>query len=318
LAAHLNKACGPLSAAESWEIVDHGEYQSFVKYGDLKGRSLNQLLQEFGPQLVGYANWESISKPSIPPTLRGRFPLLLKFLDANQALSIQVHPDDAYASTLEPPDLGKTEAWYVMHAECGAKIYSGLKEGVTPSDFKAALAAGTTAELMYAFEPQVGDVIFIQAGTMHALGAGLLVAEIQQASNTTFRVFDWNRVDANGVARPLHIQQALSVTRFDLGPIGPCRNALVTALQQPGLTKQKLISGDKFTLWHNRLQSDLTHSLGQLDSFRILVVTSGELILQHDPAGTALKTGDTALIPAKHDLVLTSQRGATEFLEITA
>lgn len=318
LATHLNKACGPLSAAESWEIVDHGDHQSKVRFGPLKGLTLNALLQKYTSQLVGNATWNSIHSPATPTSLRGRFPLLFKFLDANQALSIQVHPDDAYASKMNPPDLGKTEAWFVMHAEPGSRIYSGLKQGVTRPDLAQAIVSGTTETLMHQFEPQVGDVIYIPAGTMHALGAGLVIAEIQQASNTTFRVFDWNRVDANGVPRPLHIEQALAVTRFDHGPAVPLRIAAEAATCGQGFSRQELIRGDKFVLTQHRLQQVQNYRLPGLDSFRILVVTQGELLLENDPSEMPLRMGDTALIPADAELAVVSKQNETAFLDITS
>ena len=167
--------------AESWELVDHGADQSVVVGGALAGMTLGQLVAEHGEELLGrHAGL-------------GQFPLLLKFLDCNRTLSVQVHPNDVQGALLDPPDLGKTEAWVVLAADAGSKIYAGLKAGVTREDLRAALEAGTCEACLHQFEPQVGDCVFIRAGTVHALGAGLVIAEIQQASDTTFRLFDWNR-----------------------------------------------------------------------------------------------------------------------------
>ena len=195
LADVLSKLIGDQKAAESWEVVDHGDDQSVVQFGSFSGSSLHELVLAHGADLVGEKVWQQINSDQLPAALRQRFPLLLKFLDANRDLSVQVHPDDQMGATLSPPDLGKTEAWYVLHADPGAKVYAGLKQGVTKEQFAAAIQAGDTESLLHAFEAKAGDCIFVEAGTMHAIGAGLLVAEIQQASNTTFRVFDWNRVD---------------------------------------------------------------------------------------------------------------------------
>jgi mannose-6-phosphate isomerase len=195
LGTMLGKPIGPGDDyAESWEIVDHGVDQSVVRAGPLAGAALGQLVREQGAALLGR------HAPQ-----RG-FPLLMKLLDCNRTLSVQVHPNDEQGARLTPPDRGKTEAWVVLAADEGSVIYAGLKSGVTRDDLAASLEHGTCAELLHAFAPRVGDCVFIPAGTVHALGAGLVIAEIQQASDTTFRLFDWNRVDAEGKPRPLHIE----------------------------------------------------------------------------------------------------------------
>src|SRR5262249_13542792 len=135
-----------------------------------------------------------------------QFPLLFKFLDAQQTLSVQVHPNDLSAARLTPPDLGKTEAWVVIAAEPHAKIFAGLNPDVDRQHLERELASGTCDTCLHQFEPSVGDCVFLRAGTVHALGAGLLISEIQQSSNTTYRLFDWNRVDRDGQPRQLHIQ----------------------------------------------------------------------------------------------------------------
>ena len=214
LSSVLQKQIGDQTAAESWEIVDHGDEQSVVKFGDLAGQSLEQLIATYGESLLGVDVARQVSSDQVPKYLQNRFPLLLKFLDANRHLSIQVHPDDAFGATLDPPDLGKTEAWYVMAADEGATIYAGLKTGVDKAAFESAIAGGKTEEVMHSFQPNVGDCVFIPAGTMHAIGEGLLIAEIQQASDTTFRVYDWGRVGDDGKSRPLHIKQSIAATDF--------------------------------------------------------------------------------------------------------
>src|SRR5262249_30653555 len=139
-------------------------------------------------------------------------------------LSVQVHPNDAAAATLTPPDLGKTEAWVVLDAAPGSKIYAGLKAGCDWAALSHAIHVGKAADFLHSFEPQKGDCIFIPAGTVHALGAGLLVAEIQQASDTTYRLYDWGRVGPDGKPRQLHIEQGLAATDFsvlEIAPIAP-------------------------------------------------------------------------------------------------
>ncbi len=204
------KVPGPGEWAESWEIVDHGEDQSVVVDGQWQGWSLRKLIEQYPDEILG----------DQPSTLQ--FPLLLKYLDCNRVLSVQVHPDDAYGATLSPPDLGKTEAWYVVEADPEAVVYAGLRPGVTADSLRRAIQEGKTEETLHVIHPKAGDCIFIPAGTVHALGAGLVVAEIQQASDTTFRLYDWNRVDASGKGRPLHIEQAMDVIDFRRGPVVPC------------------------------------------------------------------------------------------------
>lgn len=267
------------TAAESWEIVDHGSDQSVVVGGPLAGKTLSEIVRQFGPDLLGYQ--------------ADRFPLLLKYLDCHRDLSVQVHPEDAYAQNMEPPDLGKTEAWYIVAAEPGSKLYAGLRPGVDRTVLAAAMAAGRTDEVLHEIEPAPGDCVFIPAGTVHALGAGLLVAEIQQASDTTFRLFDWNRLGADGQPRPLHIDQALEVTDYRRGPVG--RQTPVAA----GGGWQQLVKCDKFTLLR-------AGGMGRFDvletpnrpQFSILTVPQGAAELQWRGGRLSLATGRSLLVPA--------------------
>jgi len=266
--------------AESWEVVDHGVDQSIVSAGRLQGLTLHEIVINHGRELLG-----------VQRSLR-QFPLLLKLLDCNQNLSVQVHPNDQQARQLDPPDLGKTEAWVVLHAEPGSVIYAGLKRGFDRAAFEREVHRGTTELCLHRFAPQVGDCIFIPAGTLHALGKGLIVAEIQQASDTTFRVFDWNRVGPDGKPRQLHLEAALSVIDYDAGPVSP---------QQPQPTERphvrQLVACDKFVL--NRWS--LTHScpIGGDDRAHIISVLEGTLQVAGDPVGQPLVKGQTILIPAE-------------------
>jgi mannose-6-phosphate isomerase len=304
----LNKNIGEQSAAESWEIVDHGDDQSVVKFGPLAGQSLRQLIQEHGAALLGVKVAQRVSSDTMPGYLQNRFPLLLKFLDANRHLSIQVHPDDAFGATLDPPDLGKTEAWYVMQADPGATIHAGLKPGVDKAGFEEAVAGGHTETVMHSFQPSAGDCVFIPAGTMHAIGQGLLIAEIQQASDTTFRVFDWNRVDDEGHGRPLHIAQSVAATDFSRGPV----NATPAIDVAPGV--QELVNCDKFVMRRHRLEQPAT--IGGDGKFRILAVIAGAVKVQDDPAEKPLGMGETMLLPAGLPLMDWAPQGTAEVLEI--
>ncbi|MEY3206201.1 MAG: putative mannose-6-phosphate isomerase GmuF [Planctomycetota bacterium] len=264
--------------AESWEIVDHGADQSIVAAGPLAGTTLGSLVRERAGDLLGGL--------AAPPA----FPLLFKFLDAQRDLSVQVHPDDARAARLTPPDLGKTEAWYVVDAAAGSRIYAGLRENVGRAELEAAIRAGRCAEVLHSFEPRVGDCVFIPAGTVHAIGAGLLVAEIQQASDVTYRLFDWNRTGPDGRPRPLHIEAGLdAVTRF--GPVAPVTPA---ATDDPSV--RRLVRCDYFSFdevvpqGHWEVAGDGTCHL--------LAVLSGEVAL--DPAWNLppLGRGSCVLLPA--------------------
>ncbi|MEO8493649.1 MAG: type I phosphomannose isomerase catalytic subunit [Planctomycetota bacterium] len=265
--------------AESWEIVDHGADQSVVAAGDLAGRSLHELVKGCGNELFGRHH---------PQT---QFPLLFKFLDAHRNLSVQVHPNDEQAQRLDPPDLGKTEAWVVVHAEPGSLVYAGLKRGFDRQAFEREVNRGTTELCLHRFEPRASDCIFIPAGTVHALGAGLIIAEIQQASDTTFRVSDWNRVGSDGQPRPLHIEQALEVIDYAAGPV---------AASEPQPTDRshvsRLVACDKFVL--DRWQFDSPQKIGGDDRFHILAVLAGAVRVSGDRSGEPLTKGQTMLLPA--------------------
>lgn len=310
LATSLGKNIGPDGDyAESWEIVDHGNDQSLVAFGQLKSRSLASLISEFGEELLGSKVMEQISDPRRPEDLQNRFPLLFKFLDANRTLSVQVHPNDDLAMLLEPPDLGKTEAWYVLDAEPGAKIYAGLNPGVDSVLLEDAAATGNTDSVLHSFEPKPGDCIFIPAGAIHAIGEGLLVAEIQQSSDTTYRLFDWNRVDQSGNSRELHVNEAVHSTDYNLGPVAP---QVPKSTDNPQV--EQLVRCKKFEM--NRWRTD---SPGQIDcagTFKILAVTKGEVEIEGDPSGEPLLMGQTMLLPASLNRINFTPKLSAEFLEI--
>jgi mannose-6-phosphate isomerase len=264
--------------AESWEVVDHGADQSTVADGPLAGKTLHELATQDGPALFGRHH------------PRDQFPLLLKFLDCHQTLSVQVHPNDAQGAKLIPPDLGKTEAWVVLAAEPGSKIYAGLKSGVDRQTLERELTRGDCEVCLHQFEPSVGDCVLIEAGTVHALGAGLLIAEIQQASDTTYRLFDWNRIDRDGKPRQLHVQQALDVTDFARGPVNPITPLITNA------HIERLVQCDKFVL--DRLRFSSIHSLPNDDRFHILAVVEGAVSINTHAGNCNLQRGGTALIPA--------------------
>ncbi len=265
--------------AESWEVVDHREDQSVVADGPLAGKTLQQLVKEHGRELFGR---------HYP---RDQFPLLLKFLDCQRTLSVQVHPNDEQGAKLDPPDLGKTEAWVVLSTEPGSKIYAGLKSGVDRQTLDREVTRGNCEVCLHEFEPRAGDCVLIKAGTVHALGAGLLVAEIQQASDTTYRLFDWNRLDTDGKPRQLHIQQALDVTDYKRGPVDP-----VTPSSTGDEQRERLVQCDKFIL--DRLRLSEPYKLPDDNRFHILAVVEGALSITSQGQNFDLPRGGTVLVPA--------------------
>jgi mannose-6-phosphate isomerase len=293
----LGKPIGPEEDyAESWEVSDHPSGQSVVAAGPLAGTTLQQLLAAEGRALGGDQPLE-------------RFPLLFKFLDCQRVLSVQVHPNDEQGAKLQPPDLGKTEAWIVLDAQPGALVYAGLKRGFDRDALAREVNRGCAELCLHSFEPQAGDCIFIPAGTVHALGAGLLVAEIQQASDTTYRLYDWNRVGPDGKPRPLHVKESLDTINYTAGPVSP---------QRPQSTGQphaeRLVACSKFVL--DRWKFDKPQTLADDGRFHLLAVLSGAVAVPGDAAGRALQRGETILIPAAWRERTLSPQGEAVMLDI--
>ena len=246
LGTHLGKTLGPENDyAESWELVDHGDDQSRVISGSWAGRTLHELVRDEGAALLG-------AQAGL-----GQFPLLVKFLDANDRLSVQVHPNDQQAAAAIPGERGKTEAWVILEAEPQACVFAGLKPGVDRPALAQAVAAGTVEECLHRVAVKPGDCIFIPAGTVHALGEGVLLAEVQQSSDITYRLHDWNRLGPDGRPRPLHIEASLECTDFSRGPVDP-------QVPQPlppwgPIARERLVHADYFIL--DRLQGTGTGTL---------------------------------------------------------
>jgi mannose-6-phosphate isomerase len=297
MAAVLGKKLGPeADYGESWEISDHGDDQSLVDGGAWHGRPLGTLVREHAGEILGRHQGFSC------------FPLLMKFLDAQQNLSLQVHPNDEQAAIIVPPDFGKTEAWFVLHVEPGSTIYAGLKSGVDRKQLEDALHAGTATDCIHRLEPKVGDCIFLPAGAVHALGEGILVAEVQQSSNVTYRLFDWNRVGPDGKPRQLHLERGLDAVDFALGPIAPQKPQPTGT---PGVTR--LVACDKFIMDHFEIDAPAT--LGGDDRFHIVQPLAGELRVEGDASVAPLKLGDTCLLPAGLGKTKISSEGKCAFLD---
>lgn len=213
LKTKLGRQIPPGTIAESWEISGHPSSPTQVDNGPLAGKTLIEVLDLLGADLVGSRSQVMLE--------RGKFPLLIKLLDANKPLSVQVHPNDEYANRHENGELGKTEMWYILHAEPGAHLIYGLKPDVTPRLFRQKLEAGQLEECLHRLPVKAGDAVFIPSGSIHAIMDGIILAEIQQNSDTTYRVYDWNRVGADGKPRPLHVDKAMDVINFDQIEPGP-------------------------------------------------------------------------------------------------
>lgn len=272
--------------AESWELVDRGTDQSVVAAGPLAGTTLGQLVREHGRDLLGRH------------APQAAFPLLFKFLDACRDLSVQVHPDDVRAARLSPPDRGKTEAWYVVDAEPGARIYAGLKPGVDTAALAVGLGSGRCDELLHSFVARPGDCVFIPAGTVHAIGAGLIVAEIQQSSDVTYRLFDWNRTGPDGRPRPLHIEAGLdAVTR--LGPVAPVE-PIPSTEPAADVRVRRLVTSDFFLFDEVQSASSSTGRwhVGGDETCHFLAVLSGHVTLEGRWSLPPLGRGDCVLLPA--------------------
>ncbi len=264
---------GPVG--EAWVLSDVDGSQSRVATGEHRGRTLRELIAEFPRELFGDA-----------PPADGKFPLLLKFIDARQELSVQVHPDDAAAVAHKGPGhRGKTEAWVVLEAAPDSRIYAGFRPGVTAADFHAAMASGTTPETLHSFAPRPGDVVFLEAGTVHAIGANVLLFEVQQTSDITYRLYDWGRVEAKtGRPRELHVERGLACANFAAGPCHP-----VAGRGSPG-GRESLIDCAHFTLGRF-VTSHLTLANA---ACRVLVVAAGRGTFN----GLAVGPGGVVLVPA--------------------
>jgi mannose-6-phosphate isomerase len=291
---------GPIG--EAWLLSDRDDHPSVVADGPLKGRTIGELMQQWSEQLLG----------KLAGRFR-RFPLLLKFLDARETLSVQVHPSDQQTKYLPAGESGKTEAWVVLEAGPECRIYAGLKPVTTADDLRRAIANRTVADYLASFRPKPGDGIFLPAGTVHSLG-DLVVFEVQENSDVTFRLFDWGHVDAKtGQPRPLQVEQAMACIDFAQGAIGPVVPVVEGA--KPVL-RERLFDCKHFGLW--RLSGKSPFMVGAVGTPRVLVCIAGAGQVEHAYANYALGKGDVLLLPAVVGACLCRPRGGTiSLLEIS-
>lgn len=267
-------------AAESWEISCHDDGLSLVADGEFKGRTLKEVIFENKEEMLGDCECE-------------QFPLLVKLLDANDKLSVQVHPDDAFAFEHENGSLGKTEMWYVVDAKPGAHLVYGLKDGVTREQFAEAIEKGNLEELLNFVPVEKGDTFFIPSKTIHAICEGLLIAEIQQSSNTTYRVFDYNRKDANGNTRELHTEKAIAVASME--NIQGKEKVVPETVMVNNTKVSVLVNCEFFEVVKYETDGEIMISD---DGFELVVCTEGNGKLIYDGGETEFCPGDSLFIPA--------------------
>jgi len=286
---------------ESWEISDRSGDVSVIANGPLAGKDLRWLMEHHERELLGDAK-----------SANGRFPLLIKILDAQEKLSLQVHPPAHKAAELrgEP----KTEAWYIADAAPGAELYVGLKRGVTRAQFEKKIQTGDVAECFHRVPVRAGDTMFLPSGRVHAIGAGLVIFEIQQNSDTTYRVFDWNRVGLDGKPRELHVEQSLASIDFnDFEP------ALVPGefTEKNKIKRRRLAMNPLFQIEEFRAVSGSSITIGS-GRPRIVAAVMGELLVRGGSLEVPLSAGQFCLVPAAlKDVSLTAKTSAT-FLLATA
>ena len=302
--ARKGKAAGRLSKdklyGESWDLSSVKGDVSVVANGFLKGNNLEEVIEVYMGELVGEENFERYGL---------EFPLLIKYLDCNDKLSVQVHPDDALAEERHN-SFGKTEAWYVVDCKPGAAIYLGFKDlNLTREEYIAAVSESRLEELLNKVEVKPGDTFFIPAGTVHALGAGLEVVEVQQTSDITYRIYDWDRVDAEGKSRELHT--ALAVDAIDFEADAELLHRKYD-LQRGG--EAKVIESNYFTMVLHDVAGAKTFDHSALDSFVVYIALNGSVRIIADGNAESLEEGEVILIPAETSEILVE--GDAKLMEV--
>jgi mannose-6-phosphate isomerase len=295
----FNKPLPPdLPIGESWEISDRPGDVSVINNGPFAGKDLHWLVTNHAKELLGNAKLQN-----------GRFPLLVKILDAREKLSLQVHPPQAMAQMLGGE--AKTELWYIVNAIPGAEIYVGLKRGISRKKFEASLSQGTVAEDVHRIPVERGDTMFLPSGRIHAIGEGLVLFEIQQNSDTTYRVFDWNRLGLDGKPRPLQPKESVASINFnDFEP------SLVVSKKSPDASSQVLVNDPLFSV--QLYQADNRKSMPLPEGkMCILGLVEGGVIISNQVLSLELRNGQFCLIPAGISVEIQIAAG-TSFLLVQA
>ncbi len=277
----FGKDCEYDKVAESWELSCHKDGASVVANGEHAGKTLAQYIETEGKAVLG-KNCERFEQ----------FPILIKLIDAKDNLSVQVHPNNEYAQRVEG-EYGKTEMWYIVDCDEGAELLYGFKKEVSKDEFAARIKDNTLLEITQSVPVKKGDVFFIEAGTLHAIGKGILIAEIQQNSNTTYRIYDYGRVGADGKPRELHIDKAVEVT--DLCPAKPY--PVTEAFEENGAVKRLLSKCEYFTVYSVDVAEKACFNADET-SFHNVLILEGNAELVCGDTTLSLKKGDSVFVPA--------------------
>lgn len=281
LKTQFNKQSDLEKVAESWELACHKDGNSYILNGEFKGLTLSDYIEKNGKKVIG-TNGEKFDN----------FPVLIKLIDAKDNLSVQVHPDNDYAMRVEGEN-GKTEMWYIVDCDEGASLLYGFKDNITPEEFKKRIEENTLLEVTNSVEVHKGDVFFIKSGTLHAIGKGIVIAEIQQNSNTTYRIYDYGRVGVDGKPRQLHVDKAIEVT--DLCPAKPYKTG--DLINFDGYTLKELSSCEYFKVYNLQI-NDKADLVVDKTSFNSLLVLDGNGSLEVNGKKYELIKGNSIFIPA--------------------
>lgn len=268
---------------EAWLISDHGQHSSVVRGGNAEGMTLHDLIEHDAISLLG-------ARAGL--TVHGRFPLLLKLLDARDKLSVQVHPNDAIAAELGEEDVGKTEMWHVLEADSGATLYCGLPEAMMREDVEGCLAEGRIAERLTTIDAEAGMSVFVPAGTVHAIGEGCLLAEIQQNSDLTYRMDDWGRVDVDGSSRELHLEKAKASVRY------PNVHPGAMPIFEYGVVgaRVRVLAACRYFAAEEILLEGRCGALNRGETFQVVLAKSGEVTVETGDDSCVLAAGEAALV----------------------
>ena len=278
---YAKKIPAGISIGESWEISDRPGDASVIANGPLAGKNLRWLMENHAHELLGDAK----------PAGENRFPLLIKILDAREKLSLQVHPPASKAAELKGEP--KTEMWFIADAAPGAELFVGLKRGVTRAEFEKKISGGSVAECFHRVPVRAGDTMFLPSGRVHAVGDGLVIFEIQQNSDTTYRVFDWNRTGLEGKPRELHVAQSLASIDFnDFEP-----KLVKTKFTGDEVKVRPLVNGPLFNVEALEMKSGASLNL-KPRKLQIVAAVRGRLAIQNGPVSVELSAGQFCLVPA--------------------
>ena len=297
---HLNETLP--NVGESWEVSAVEDSESVVANGVDKGYTLPEMVRKYKDELVGEANYARFGN---------KFPLLIKFIDAKLDLSIQVHPGDELAKKRHN-SFGKNEMWYVIAADKGAKLISGFSEEITPKEYKDRVHNGTFAEVLQTCAIEPGDVFYVPAGRVHGIGAGAFVAEIQQTSDITYRIFDYNRKDKDGKSRELHTGQAMDAINF-----ADVQDDFRTEYDRIQNEPVEMVASPYFTTSVYDMTEEITCDYSELDSFVIFICVEGTCRLTDDNRNEiTLCAGETVLLPAAiQEVTIVPEGGSVKLLE---